>query len=85
MLPPKHKRSTDEIFYEPQRLHTVLASCGFGSRRAMEALPAQFEGIFRKHMLVRDGVLRDSAWYSVTDKEWPVVRQNLLDRLSNLR
>jgi 23S rRNA pseudouridine2605 synthase len=36
-LPPaKHKRSTDEIFSEPQRLHKVLASCGFGSRRAME-------------------------------------------------
>ncbi|MEO8346165.1 MAG: pseudouridine synthase [Betaproteobacteria bacterium] len=34
--PPKHKRSTDEVFNEPQRLHKVLASCGFGSRRAME-------------------------------------------------
>jgi 23S rRNA pseudouridine2605 synthase len=34
--PPKHKRSTDEIFSEPQRLHKVLASCGFGSRRARE-------------------------------------------------
>ena len=38
MPPPKHKRSTDEIFSEPQRLHKVLASCGFGSRRAMEEL-----------------------------------------------
>jgi len=55
------------------------------SRAALEALPVRFEGIFRKHMLVRDGALRDSAWYSVTDEEWPVVRQNLLDRLSNLR
>jgi 23S rRNA pseudouridine2605 synthase len=36
--PPKHKRSTDEIFSEPQRLHKVLASCGFGSRRAMEEM-----------------------------------------------
>ncbi|MBK6394182.1 MAG: rRNA pseudouridine synthase [Betaproteobacteria bacterium] len=36
--PPKHKRSTDEVFSEPQRLHKVLASCGFGSRRAMEDL-----------------------------------------------
>src|SRR5437764_814685 len=31
--PPRHKRSTDEVFSEPQRLHKVLASCGFGSRR----------------------------------------------------
>src|SRR5881398_1139901 len=35
---PKHKRSTDEVFSEPQRLHKVLASCGFGSRRAMEEM-----------------------------------------------
>ena len=52
---------------------------------ALEALPARFEGIFRKHMVVRDGALRDSAWYAVTDEEWPAVRQNLLDRLSRSR
>lgn len=51
------------------------------SRRAMEALPAQFEGIHRKQMLVRDGLRRDSAWYSVIDDEWPAVRANLLRRL----
>jgi RimJ/RimL family protein N-acetyltransferase len=51
------------------------------SRRAMEALPAQFEGIHRKHMLVRGGERRDSAWYSVLDDEWPAVRANLLRRL----
>ncbi|MEO8536253.1 MAG: pseudouridine synthase [Betaproteobacteria bacterium] len=38
MVPPKHKRSTDEVFNEPQRLHKVLASCGFGSRRSMEEM-----------------------------------------------
>jgi 23S rRNA pseudouridine2605 synthase len=36
--PPRHRSSTDEVFTEPQRLHKVLASCGFGSRRAMEEL-----------------------------------------------
>jgi RimJ/RimL family protein N-acetyltransferase len=51
------------------------------SRGAMEALPAQFEGIHRKHMLVRGGERRDSAWYSVLDDEWPAVRANLLRRL----
>jgi N-acetyltransferase len=51
------------------------------SRRALEALPAQFEGVHRKHMLVRGGENRDSAWYSVVDDEWPDVRANLLRRL----
>ena len=51
------------------------------SRGAMAALPAQFEGVHRKQMLVRDGLRRDSAWYSVIDDEWPEVRANLLRRL----
>jgi RimJ/RimL family protein N-acetyltransferase len=51
------------------------------SRAALAALPAQFEGVFRKHMLVRGGERRDSAWYSVIDDEWPAVKANLLRRL----
>ena len=51
------------------------------SRGAMAALPAQFEGVHRKQMLVRGGRRRDSAWYSVIDDEWPGVRANLLRRL----
>jgi N-acetyltransferase len=51
------------------------------SRGAMAALPAQFEGVHRKAMLVRGGQRRDSAWYSVIDDEWPEVRENLLRRL----
>jgi N-acetyltransferase len=51
------------------------------SRAAMAALPAQFEGVHRKSMLVRGGQRRDSAWYSVLDDEWPEVRANLLRRL----
>jgi N-acetyltransferase len=52
------------------------------SRRAMEAFGAVFEGIHRKHMLVRGGENRDSAWYSVVDDEWPAVRAGLLGRLA---
>jgi RimJ/RimL family protein N-acetyltransferase len=55
------------------------------SRRALEALPAQFEGVHRQHMLVRDGENRDSAWYSILDSEWPEVRANLLRRLGRAR
>jgi N-acetyltransferase len=55
------------------------------SRRALEALGATFEGVHRKHMLVREGENRDSAWYSVTDDDWPAVRAHLQARLAARR
>ena len=55
------------------------------SRAALAALPAQFEGVFRKHMLVRGGQRRDSAYYSIIDDEWPEVRENLERRLDVIR
>jgi len=53
------------------------------SRRALSALPAQFEGIFRKHMLVGDDHtrLRNSAYYSIVDDDWSAVKANLEQRL----
>jgi RimJ/RimL family protein N-acetyltransferase len=51
------------------------------SRGALAALPARLEGVFRKHMLVRGGERRDSAYYSIVDEEWPEVKGNLRRRL----
>lgn len=51
------------------------------SRVALAALPAQFEGIFAKHMLVRGSDVRDSAYYAITDERWPEVKQALELRL----
>ncbi len=51
------------------------------SRNAIAALPAQFEGVLRNHMIVPDVGQRDSAYYSVIDAEWPEVRANLERRL----
>lgn len=51
------------------------------SRAAMAAIPAQFEGVLRNHMTVPDIGLRDSAYFSVIDSEWPSVRTNLERRL----
>ena len=52
------------------------------ARAALAALPAQFEGIHRKHMVVRGGERRDSAWYAVIDDDWPEVKAALEQRLS---
>lgn len=52
------------------------------SRGALAALPARFEGIFRKHRLLLEGQeIRDSAYYSIVDDEWPEVEANLRRRL----
>jgi RimJ/RimL family protein N-acetyltransferase len=55
------------------------------ARAALAALPAQFEGIHRKHMLVRGGERRDSAWYAVIDDDWPEVEAALERRLESKR
>jgi RimJ/RimL family protein N-acetyltransferase len=51
------------------------------SRAALAALPAQFEGIHRHHMIQPYG-MRDSAYFSVIASEWPAVRENLQRRLA---
>jgi RimJ/RimL family protein N-acetyltransferase len=43
------------------------------SRRAALRLGFTFEGIFRKHMIVR-GRSRDTAWYSMLDDDWPAAK-----------
>jgi N-acetyltransferase len=55
------------------------------SRGALAALPAKFEGVFRKHMLMPGVGVRDSAYYSVIDDDWPAVRANLERRLGAAR
>jgi len=40
------------------------------SRRAAERLGFTFEGVFRQHMVVK-GQSRDTAWFSMLDREWP--------------
>jgi N-acetyltransferase len=52
------------------------------ARAALAAIPSEFEGIHRKHMVVRDGERRDSAWYAVIDDNWPDVKAALERRLA---
>lgn len=47
------------------------------SRSALLGIGATFEGIFREHMIMPTGPLRDSAYYSVISTEWPEVRDRL--------
>ena len=47
------------------------------SRRAIERLGAQLDGMLRSHQRSADGSLRDTAVYSIVAAEWPTVRNHL--------
>jgi RimJ/RimL family protein N-acetyltransferase len=47
------------------------------SRRAIERLGAQLDGILRAHLRMPNGTIRDTAVYSITAPEWPTVRAHL--------
>lgn len=47
------------------------------SQRAIERLGAVREGVLRKHMMVWDGYIRDTVYYSILDSEWPEVKRRL--------
>jgi RimJ/RimL family protein N-acetyltransferase len=52
------------------------------SRAAIAKLGATQEGIHRKHMIMADGHVRDSVFFSIIDTEWPAVKAGLEKRLS---
>lgn len=43
------------------------------SKRAAIRFGFTFEGVFRQHMIVK-GANRDTAWFSIIDREWPALR-----------
>lgn len=51
------------------------------SQRAILRLGAVEEGRLRKHMILPDGLVRDSIFYSIIDDEWPAVKAGLEARL----
>lgn len=55
------------------------------SRRAIERLGAQLDGMLRAHQIGHEGTLRDTAVYSITAAEWPVVRTHLDFQLAKSR
>ena len=55
------------------------------SRRAIERLGAQLDGILRSHQISPNGSLRDTAVYSIVAAEWPTVRAHLQFQLQKPR
>ena len=57
----------------PALLRSVSATLNEGSRRAAERFGFVFEGVFRQATLYK-GRNRDTAWYAITDRDWPALK-----------
>jgi RimJ/RimL family protein N-acetyltransferase len=67
---------------EAMRVEFKTDALNARSRAALASIGGTFEGIFRRHQLMASGRVRDSAWYAVTDEDWPAVREHLRQRLA---
>jgi RimJ/RimL family protein N-acetyltransferase len=61
----------DDLGY--RRLEWKCNALNAASRSAAERFGFSFEGVFRNHQVIK-GRNRDTAWYAITDEEWPRIR-----------
>jgi RimJ/RimL family protein N-acetyltransferase len=65
------RHAFDDLGY--RRLEWKCNACNAKSRAAALRLGFAFEGVFYRHMIAK-GRNRDTAWFSLLDEEWPLVR-----------
>lgn len=73
--------------FESWRVHVVRLKTDARNERSRSAilrLGAKFDGILRSHVPASDGLMRDSAYFSIVDAEWPIVRAGLEQKLQPL-
>ena len=71
--------------FEVWRVHRVTLKTDARNERSRTAIlriGAKFEGVIRAQMIAYDGGIRDTAWYSILDSEWPAVKAGLLAKLA---
>lgn len=86
----KTRAATEALFLLADNAFTTLGyrryewkcdSLNAPSRAAALRLGFTFEGVFRQAVVYK-GRSRDTAWFSITDREWPALRQAYLDWLA---
>ncbi len=65
------RNAFDELGY--RRVEWKCNALNAASRKAAERFGFTFEGVFHKHQIVK-GRSRDTAWYAITDDQWPAIR-----------
>jgi RimJ/RimL family protein N-acetyltransferase len=73
------RHAFDDLGY--RRLEWKCNALNAASRRAAERFGFTFEGVFRKHQIVK-GRNRDTAWYAITGDDWPTIRAGFQSWLS---
>lgn len=72
----------DELNY--RRVEWKCDNNNVRSKNAALRFGFRYEGLFRKHLIVKSHN-RDTAWFSITDDEWPAVKQRFMRYLANPR
>lgn len=60
------------------RVELITDPRNLASRAAMKLLGAVQEGVIRRHLVYKDGRVRDSVLFSIIRDEWPAVRDRLI-------
>ncbi|GIO05939.1 N-acetyltransferase [Brevibacillus reuszeri] len=59
------------------RVQLKTDSRNLNSQRAIKRIGGVYEGVLRNHMVMRDGYIRDSVYFSFIDKEWQAAKEKL--------
>ncbi len=68
------RRVFDELGY--RRYEWKCDDLNAGSKAAAARLGFQFEGVFRQATIYK-GRNRDTAWFAITDQDWPEIRRRM--------
>lgn len=68
--------------FQCNRVELKTDSLNDRSQQAILRLGAAEEGTFRNHMIMPDGRLRHTVWFSITRDEWPDIKASLQARLA---
>jgi RimJ/RimL family protein N-acetyltransferase len=71
--------------FETWRVHRVSLMTDARNQRSRNAIlrvGAQFDGVIRAQRVAVDGMIRDTAAFSILESEWPTVKDKLRARLT---
>ena len=75
------KFAFEELEFERVELKTDARNSQ--SRKAIEGIGGKYEGMLRSHIIMPDGVRRDTVYYSILREEWPGIKTTIFAHFEN--